>query len=76
MTGLIWAGSDVAAIHTQWQMTFAPSATSKRVSWPRTHMGLPEKAKPFKTISFMLYAFLYLTYTTPLAIILRTIDSQ
>ena len=73
--GLIWAGSGITAIHTQWQMTFAPSAASRRVSWPHPH-GLAGKSRCFKTISFVLYTFLYVTYTTPLAIILHTIDSQ
>ena len=44
--GLIWASSDIAAIHTQWQTTFAPSATQD-VYHDCTHMGLPEKADLF-----------------------------
>ena len=57
---LIWVGSDMAAIHTQWQITFAPSAASRRVSWPTPH-GLAGKTQQFKTISFVLYTILFIT---------------
>ena len=59
--GLVWAGSDVAAIYTQWQTTFPPppppSAASRHVSWP-CPQGLADKSWHFKTISFVLYTFL------------------
>ena len=35
-----------------------------------------KKAQPFNTIRFVLYTFLYLTYTMLLASILHTIDFQ
>ena len=38
--------------------------------------ALAEKKRLFKSISFVVYEFLYLTYTMPLAIIFHTIDSQ
>ena len=36
---------------------------------------LAGKSRLFKTISFVVYVFLYLIYTMPLAIIFNTIDS-
>ena len=65
-----------AAKHTQWQTTL-PSPWRPHVH--RNHgcrEELGEKSRPFKTISFILYVFWYLAYTTRLAIILNTIDTQ
>ena len=63
--------SDVAAIDTHWQTTSAPPIY--------VHHGRTEecdgKSRQVKAISFVLYDVLYLTYTTPLAIIVHTIDS-
>ena len=77
--GLIWAVSDMLLlIHTgRWH--YPPIShlidAAGMCFMADTH-GLAGKTRQFKTIGFILCAFLYLTHTTPLAVILNTIDSQ
>ena len=68
-------GSGIAAIDTQRPTTLTLSA-SQNVYHGRAHLGSSEKADNFKLLVLSHIYVLYCTYTTPLAFILHTIDSQ